>query len=153
MNRMLTRAIAAALTFGACREKQAATSQALRGADTMSGMAGMAQMSMRADSLMPAMRAHLDSLAAAPPFQLAGMMTAHETMTSQILDAMGGDMTAMGMKSDSAWMALRDSVQRDLADLPAFGGPILQRRMRAHVDRIRRLLAMHETMMHGEKTR
>jgi hypothetical protein len=153
MNRMLTSVIAAALTFGACREKQAATSQAMRGADTMSGMAGMAQMSMRADSLMPAMRAHLDSLAVAPPFQLAGMMTAHETMTSQVLDAMGADMRAMGMKSDSAWMALRDSVQRDLADLPTLGGALLHGRMRALIDRIRRLLAMHETMMHGEKTR
>lgn len=147
MSRMLTSVIAAALAFGACREKQAATSQAMRGMDTMSGMAGTAQMRMRADSLMPAMRAHLDTLAAAPAFQLAGQMTAHETMTSQMLDAMGGDMTAMGMKSDSAWMALRDSVQRDLADLPALGGPILERRMRAHVDRVRRLLAMHQAMM------
>jgi hypothetical protein len=147
MNRTLTNGIALMLVLGGCREKQAATSQAMRGMDTMSGMAGMGQMNMRADSVMPAMRAHLDTLATAPAFQLAGMMVAHEAMTSQILDAMGADMTAMGMKSDSAWTALRDSVQRDLAELPALGGPILERRMSAHVDRLRRLLAMHQAMM------
>jgi hypothetical protein len=63
------------------------------------------------------------------------------------VDAMGGDMTAMSMKSDSAWKALSESVRRDLADLRALSGSTLERRIRVHVDRVRRLLSMHEAMM------
>jgi hypothetical protein len=130
--------IAAVLALGGCREKQAAPPEKAP---------GMASMNLRADSLMPAMHAHLDSLTVLPADRLPGVIPSHETMTSQMLDAMGGDMTAMGMKADSAWTALRDSVQRDLADLPALRGAPLEGRVRAHIDRLKRLLAMHGIMM------
>ena len=51
------------------------------------------------------------------------------------------------MPGDTAWTALTDSVRRDLADLPALAGRPLQVRVRAHVERMRRLLDMHERMM------
>jgi hypothetical protein len=154
MNRTLISVMVAALALGGCRgEKKATDSRAMPGMDTMSGMAEMGHMKMRADSLMPAMQLHLDSLASAPAFQLAVLMTAHEALASQMLDAMGGDMTAMGMKTDSAWQALSDSVRRDLADLPALGGALLEQLMHAHVARMRRLLVMHKTMMGAGKTR
>ena len=113
----------------------------------MRGMAGMGHMRTRADSLMPAMQLHLDSLMVAPAFLLMAMMEPHEAFAPQMLDAMGRDMTAMGIKADNAWQALSDSVRRDLADLPTLGGALLEQLMRAHVARMRRLLAMHETMM------
>jgi sensor domain CHASE-containing protein len=138
MNGTLISVMVAALALGGCREKQAANSEKAP---------GMARMNMRADSLMPAMHAHLDSLAMVPADRLPGLISAHEIMTSQLLDAMGGDMTAMGMKGDSAWTALRDSVQHDLADLPALRGAQLEGRVRAHIDRLKRLLAMHGIMM------
>ena len=127
------------LTIAACGKKEPPPERA-----QMSGMQGM---SMRSDSMIPMMRAHLDSLAAASPQFVSDMMTTHETMASQILDAMGADMTAMGMKADSAWIALTDSVKRDLADLPTLSGQRLDSRLRAHVDRFRRLMAMHQQMM------
>lgn len=119
----------------ACRGKEAAERP------TMAGM------SMRSDSLMPVMRAHLDSLAAMPAQFAAGNLAAHDAMASQMLDAMGSDMRMMNMQPDSAWTALADSVKRDLADLPSLSGRALETRMRAHVGRMRRLLDMHTTMM------
>ena len=102
---------------------------------------------MRGDSMMSMMRAHLDSLAATPPQFAVGMMASHDAMASQMLDAMGADMTAMGMKADSAWLALTDSVKRDLAELPTLAGQRLESRLRTHVDRFRRLMATHQEMM------
>lgn len=63
------------------------------------------------------------------------------------LDAMGSDMMMMNMPGDTAWTALTDSVRRDLADLPALAGRSLEVRVRAHVERMRRLLDTHERMM------
>ena len=112
---------------------------------------GMQGMMMRSDSLMPMMRAHLDSLATTSPQFAAGMLSMHEAMASRMLDAMGADMTAMGMTPDPAWTALTDSVKRDLADLPAVSGRALDARLKAHIGRMRRLMAMHESMMQGMK--
>lgn len=138
--RRLSAVLAAVLTIAACGKKEPPPE---RGGQ-MSGMQGM---SMRSDPMMPMMRAHLDSLAAASPQFVSDMMATHETMASQMLDAMGADMTAMGMKADSAWIALTDSVKRDLADLPTLTGQRLDSRLRAHIDRFRRLMATHQQMM------
>jgi len=108
----------------------------------------MGGMTMRSDSLMPVMRAHLDSLAAMSPQVVAGHVAAHDAMASQMLDAMGSDMRMMDTRPDSAWTALADSVRRDLAELPSLSGRALQTRMRAHVGRMRRLLDVHGAMMH-----
>ncbi len=134
-------AIAGALALVGCGKKK----EQLRSA--MPGMQGMPGMMMRSDSLMPMMRADLDSLARMPSQFAEGMLKAHEGMASQMLDAMGSDMTMMNMRPDSAWTALTDSVKRDLADLPSLSRRALETRMRAHVGRMRRLLDMHTTMM------
>jgi hypothetical protein len=115
----------------------------MQGMPVMSGMSGM----MKSDSLMPMMRADLDSLARRSSRVAAGALTAHETMTSEMLDAMGGDMTMMHMTPDAAWSALTDSVKRDLAELPSLSGRALQTRITQHVQRMRRLLDMHQRMM------
>ena len=65
-----------------------------------------------------------------------------------MLDAMGSDMTMMNMRPDSAWTPLTNSVKRDLADLPSLSGRALETRLRAHVGRMRRLLAVRLMMMH-----
>ena len=107
----------------------------------------MAGMSMRSDSLMPMMRAQLDSMARMPAQFAAGALSGHDAMMSQMLDAMGSDMRMMDMRADSAWTALTDSVKRDLAELPSLTGRALDTRIRAHVARTRRLLDMHGAMM------
>ena len=147
MNRALIVGLTAALVVAACGEKESAPQQAMPGMGNMPGMTGMQGMGMRSDSLMPMMRAHLDSLRALSPQFAAGMLSSHQGMASRMLDAMGADMTAMGMKPDPAWTSLRDSAKRDLADLPALSGRALDGRLKAHIDRMRRLMAMHEGMM------
>ena len=113
------------------------------GAMPMGNMA----MDMKSMPMMQMMQAHMDSIATMSPQQMGAMMNAHQSMTSQMMDAMGADMMAMHMAPDSAWSALRDSVRRDLADLPGLSGRALKARMEAHAERMRRLMAMHQTMM------
>jgi hypothetical protein len=108
----------------------------------MSGHTGMKGMTM-----MPMMRAHMDSMMRMSPTQMSGMMAAHERMMSQMMDRMGADMRGMNMSGDTAWNALADSVRADLADLPALSGRELEQRMRAHASRVNRLLDSHEAMM------
>jgi len=151
MNRALIVGLTAALVAAACGKKESVPQQAMPGTGNMPGMTGMQRMGMRSDSLMPMMRAQLDSLAALSPQGTAGMLTMHEAMASRMLDAMGADMTAMGMKPDPAWTALTDSIKQDLADLPAVSGRALDARLKAHVGRMRRLMAMHESMMQRMK--
>lgn len=109
--------------------------------------AGSIGMSMAGMSLMPAVRAHLDSLGQATPAQVAAMMTGHLDLMSRMMDAMGKDMRGMNMPPDAAWTALSDSVRQDLADLPGLTGGALKTRIGAHEDRVRRLLAQHVAMM------
>lgn len=125
----------------ACRGKEAAQRP------TMSGM------SMRSDSLIPMMRAHLDSLAGMPAQFARGNLAAHDAMGSQMLDAMGSDMRMMNMQPDSAWTALADSVKRDLADLPSLSGRTLETRLKGHIERLRRMMAMHQRMMGDTRSR
>ncbi len=115
-------------------------------ADTAGGMGGM-QMAMQGMQMMPMMRAHLDSLAGMQPAQMTAMMAAHQDLASRMMDAMGADMRGMGMKPDSAWAALSDSLRQDLADLPGLSGGPLKTRMQAHVGRMQRMMAMHAEMM------
>jgi len=150
MNRTMIAGLTAALVAAACGKKESAPQQAMPGMGNMPGMTGMQGMGRRSDSLMPMMRVHLDSLAAISHFA-AGMLSMHEAMSSRMLDAMGADMTAMGMKPDPAWTALTDSIKQDLAELPAVSGRALDARLKAHIGRMRRLMAMHEGMMQRMK--
>ena len=117
-----------------------------KAAGTAGGMGDM-QMAMQGMRMMPMMRAHLDSLSSMAPAQMAAMMAAHQELASRMMDAMGADMRGMNMPADSGWSALGDSVRRDLADLPGLSGEALKGRMQAHVDRMRRMMGMHEGMM------
>jgi hypothetical protein len=97
--------------------------------------------------MMPQMRAHMDSMMRMSPQQMNAMMARHQGMMSQMMDRMGADMRGMQMSGSSEWNALTDSVKQDLADLPNLKGQELSTRMRAHADRVNRLIAMHEQMM------
>src|SRR5882672_3923013 len=135
-------AIVATIALVGCRKKEEPPPQS-----TMSGMPGMTSMSgMKSDSLMPMMRADLDSVARTSPQPGSGTISAHETMASQMLDAMGSDMTMMQMNPDAAWKALTVSVKRDLAELPSLSGHPLSMHLTAHIARMRRLLDMHQRM-------
>lgn len=134
----------AMIALAACGKKQeAAQAPAAGTAGTMGGM----QMTMQGMQMMPLMRAHLDSLGAMQPAQMATMMAAHQGLASHMMDAMGADMRGRNMMPDAAWTALGDSVRKDLADLPGLTGAALTTRMQAHIGRMQRMMTMHEGMM------
>jgi hypothetical protein len=108
----------------------------------MRGMAGMGVMM----SMMPA---HMDSMMKMNPEQMSQMMAGHERMMSQMMDQMGGEMQQMKTPETPEWSALTDSVKQDLAELPTLKGQALSTRMRAHADRVQRLMKAHEQMMKG----
>jgi hypothetical protein len=123
-------------------------------ADSPSGMpldsGGMGGMSGMGNSrMMPMMQAHTDSMMRMNPEQMSGMMASHERMMSQLMDQMGTEMRQMKMSETPEWSALTDSVKQDLAELPSLKGQTLSARMRAHADRVRRLISAHEQMMKG----
>jgi len=97
--------------------------------------------------MMSGMRAHMDSMMRMSPQQMSRLMAMHEQMMSQIMDRMGADMRNMKMATNPKWNALGDSVKQDLAELPSLNGQKLQARMRAHGERVRRLMEMHKQMM------
>ncbi len=131
---------------GGDRAERAADSGAMMGhMDT--GAMGMGDMQMPGMQMMPQMRAHMDSMSRMSPEQMQGMMARHEAMMSRMMDGMGADMWGMNMSASPEWSALTDSVKEDLAELPNLKGQALSVRMRAHADRVKRLIAMHESMM------
>jgi len=140
MRRYRWLAAAALVMVAACGRKPEA-------AQTPADTAGMGGMQMQGMQMMPLMRAHLDSMAALRPDQMAAMMVAHQDMASRMMDAMGADMRGMNMAPDTAWTALGDSLRQDLAELPSLSGEPLRGRMEAHLARMRRMMAMHRTMM------
>ena len=110
----------------------------------MKSMPGMANAGM-----MPMMQAHMDSMTRMTPEEMSSAMSRHQRMMSEMMDKMGGEMRQMGMPAAGDWSALTDSIRQDLAELPSLTGQKLQARMRAHGERVRRLMAAHQQMMKG----
>ena len=140
-----------ALAVGGCsgggdRAERAADSAGVMGHMDSGGME-MGGMNMQGMQMMPQMRSHMDSIMRMSPEQMQAMMASHQGMMSQMMDGMGADMRRMQMSGSSEWTALTDSVKQDLAELPNLNGQALSTRMRAHVERTRRLMGMHEKMM------
>jgi hypothetical protein len=101
--------------------------------------------------MMSGMRAHMDSMMRLASDRMQAMMATHDRMMTQMMDRMGSNMRGMNMAGDRAWSGLTDSVRQDLAALPQLEGKPLADRMRAHADRVNRLLIMHEGMMGSMK--
>jgi len=145
-----------AIALAACKGGERPAERAQPAGQHATGGMGMDSMQMGGDhmgmggsGMMPMMRAHMDSMMRMSPGQMSAMMAAHDRMMSQMMDRMGSDMRNMKMSGDSRWNGLVDSVKADLAELPGLQGKELSARMKAHADRVRRLLAMHEGMMKG----
>jgi hypothetical protein len=131
-------------------ERAQSTGQQPMGGMSMDSMQmGGDHMGLGGSGMMPMIRAHMDSMVQMTPGQMSAMMAAHDRMMSQMMDRMGSDMRNMKMSGDAKWNGLVDSVKADLAELPGLQGKELSARMKAHVDRVQRLLAMHEGMMKG----
>ncbi|MEO7138291.1 MAG: hypothetical protein ABI037_11295 [Gemmatimonadales bacterium] len=118
------------LSLVACRDKAAA------------------KMELKAMPMLPAFRAHLDSVAQHPAMMRAAMPE-HRSEVKELVDAMRSDMTMMGMHSDAAYEALADSVVEGSAALGTAGGADFNRQVARHVDQLRRLAANYETKTAG----
>lgn len=112
-----------------------------------SGDVEMGDMPMQRMPMMRRMRAHMDSMRGMSPERMQAMMAMHERMMAQMMDGMGSDMRRMARPTSPGWDALADSVNEDLAELPRLEGQALSDRMKAHADRVRRLMETHESMM------
>jgi len=103
-----------------------------------------AGMKLEAMAMLPAVRAHLDSLARNPSMmRRAGPQ--YEAKTKRLVNAMHADMARLGMHSDPAYEALADSVVAGSVALSTAGGAELERLVARHVDQLRRLSAVYET--------
>ena len=152
--------VVAAIAVAACKGKDKAATggqsagqppgqQGIGGMKMDSMPMGGGNMGMSGSAMMLMMRAHMDSMMRMSPGQMTGMMAAHDRIMSQMMDRMGADMRSMNMNGDAKWNALVDSVKTDLADLPGLQGEELSARMKAHAERVQRLITMHEGMMKG----
>lgn len=103
-----------------------------------------AGMKLTAMPMLPAFRAHLDSVAAHPAM-MRRSMSQHQTEVRNLVNAMHADMMALGMHSDPAYEALADSVVNGSARLASAGGAEFDRLVAQHVDQMRRLAAVYET--------
>ncbi len=145
-----------AVAILACKGKDQTTDRdRAAGQEGMAGMRmdsmpmGGGQMGMGGSGMMAMMRAHMDSMTRMSPERMTGMMAGHDRMMSQMMDRMGSDMRSMKMSGNAEWDSLTDSVKADLAELPGLKGEQLSARVKAHTDRVRRLMTLHEGMMKG----
>ncbi|MEO7476739.1 MAG: hypothetical protein ABIY46_15540 [Gemmatimonadales bacterium] len=110
---------------------------------TMTVPAGSAGQ-LSAMPMLPAFRAHLDSVAAQPAM-LKSTMSEHQTEVRAVVDAMRADMTGSGMHSDAAYEALADSVVAGSAAIGKATGGEFTRLVEKHLDQTRRLASVYET--------
>jgi hypothetical protein len=89
----------------------------------------------------------LDSTGSWSPHQRQRMWAMHSQMSSQMMSAMMANMQARGVAPSPEWKALRDSVTRDMAELPKLQGDSLRSRMQAHADRMHRLMGLQAQAM------
>ena len=156
MRPMLWILFVAVISSAACKGKEQTAERIQPAGQLGTGGMKMDSMQMGGDrmgmggaDMMATMRSHMDSMMRMSPEQMSGMMAAHDRIMSQMMDRMGADMRSMNMSGDAKWNVLMDSVKADLAELPSLQGREASARMKAHADRVRRLLAMHEAMMKG----
>ena len=103
-------------------------------------------MMMKAGPMLPALLAHLDSLASATPAMHDAAMADHDSALGGVLRAMRADLMHLGMHGDSAWEALADSVLRDEALIAAAKAPERAALLARHLERVRRLLSRYDAM-------
>lgn len=122
----------------------------MQGMAGMEGMQGMEGMSGTM-GMMQQMQSHMQMMASAPADSLMSMMPMHRQMTANMLAGMNREMQGMNMSGDPAWRATMDSVRRDLTVLPELRGAELRDAVKAHGERLQRLMDSHQAMMQNMK--
>jgi hypothetical protein len=107
-------------------------------------------MELQAMPMLPAVRAHLDSVAA-DPARLHAAMPEHQAEMRRLVNAMHADMARLGMHSDSAYEALADSIINASDRLVTARGAELERLTAQHIDQVRRLATVYEAKTGGSR--
>ena len=107
-------------------------------------------MELQAMPMLPAVRAHLDSVAA-DPARLHTAMPEHQAEMRKLVNAMHADMARLGMHSDPAYEALADSIVNASDRLATARGEELQRLTAQHIDQVRRLADVYQAKTGGSK--
>lgn len=166
MNTFLKFSIAGlTLAVGACRssDKSGATTDSTTargvtagraaGAGDTGGMQGMGNMKemagMESGAMMQQMQAQMRAMMGASADRQMDMLPMHRQMVANMLAQMNAEMRRMNVAGDPAWNATVDSVRQDLVRMRVMSPAELQRFMRAHQQRVMRLMAMHQRMMEG----
>ena len=108
---------------------------------------GMGMMGGGGWAMMPGGCGMLDSVGRMSANQAQSMWTMHSQMSGQMISAMMANMRSRGVAPSPQWLALRDSVQADMAELPKLKGDPLRSRMQAHADRMHRLMGLQAQAM------
>jgi hypothetical protein len=98
---------------------------------------------LQAMPMLPEIRAHLDSVAAAPAM-LHTAMPEHQAEMRRLVNAVHADMARLGMHSDPAYEALADSIVNASDRLVTASGKELERLTAQHIDQVRRLADAYE---------
>jgi len=112
--------------------------------------AAKGDMELQASSMLPAMRAHLDSMESGGRLTPASMPQ-HRLQVRNFVRATETDMQRLGMHSDPAYEALADSVLKGLERLAGAGSSGVERLAAEHLDRVRRLASVYEHMVTATK--
>jgi hypothetical protein len=108
---------------------------------------GMGMMGGGGWATMPGGCGILDSVGQMSASQVQRMWTMHSQMSGQTMGAMMGNMRNRGITPSPDWLALRDSVRTDMAELPKLRGDSLRSRLQAHADRMHRLMGLQAQAM------
>jgi hypothetical protein len=108
----------------------------------MSG--GMGQMAGMDTAMMRARwQQHMMMMQSASGNSLQEMMPMHRQMSTQMMEMMGAGAPRMGMVADSAWIATRDSLRRDLERMGSMSPEEMESFLEGHNVRMQRMLEMH----------
>ncbi|MDQ6611632.1 MAG: hypothetical protein M3Y64_04295 [Gemmatimonadota bacterium] len=75
----------------------------------------------------------------------------HRQLIANMIAKMNAEMRDMKMTADGEWSATVDSLRNDLIHMPELSSAELSGMMRMHLERVRRLNAMHARMMGSMK--
>jgi hypothetical protein len=114
------------------------------GIESTVGAAGRAQNTV----MIAEMRSHLNVLQAAGGDEMVAMVSEHRQRVENLISQLDAQHAA-----DARWTALADSVRQDLGRMQGMPALELEVLIDANVDRVRRLIEMHEQMGRGAQPR
>jgi hypothetical protein len=128
----------------------AATAGSLDGPSHIGRMMDSASMpgmgAMMGSRMMDSMQTHMRTMEGMSLDRLKAMIPMHRQMVANMLSSFDSSMRQMNMPTDSAWIALRDSISQDVTHMPDLSPSQLRTLIPQHHERLSRLMKMHKDM-------